>query len=118
MALRSIRSMEWTAECGDGPEVSGLLLRYAAILVMEGVTVPVRVSEIVEAIERLGVRVPERKGKWVSDALRCEQAKGRVRRVGRNRYVGGLSLSDRTRRRAHHALLEARRTGRGNKGLW
>jgi hypothetical protein len=32
--------------------VTGLLLRHAVILVMEGVTVPVSVAEIVDAIDR------------------------------------------------------------------
>ena len=110
--------MAWTTDGNGGPELSGVLLRYAAILVMEGVTAPTTVGEIVEAIERLGVRVPERKGKWVSDALRCEHRKERVRRVGRNRYVGGQPLPDRTRRRARRALVEAQRTGLGNRSLW
>lgn len=70
------------------PEVTGILLRYAVIVVMHGVTRPATVGQIVDAIERLGVEVPERKGKWVSDALRTEHKKGRVIRVGHNRYVG------------------------------
>lgn len=91
------------------PEVSGLLLRYAALVVMDGVTQPTSVAEITEAIERLGVRVPERKGKWVSDALRCEHRKGRIMRVGRNRYVGS-DIPKRTRQRAMRAILELRRS--------
>lgn len=110
--------MAWKSDSTGGPELSGVVLRYAAVLVMEGVTRPTTVGEIVEAIERLGVRIPERKGKWVSDALRCEHKKGRVRRVGRNQYVGGLQLPDRTRRRARRALSEAQRTGLGNRSLW
>ena len=109
---------EWTTTARDGPVLTGLLLRYAAVLVMEGVSRPSTVGEIVAAIERLGVRVPERKGKWVSDALRCEQRKGRVVRVGRNRYIGGRPLPERTRRRARRALAEARRTGLGDRRLW
>ena len=106
--------MTWTpttdnAPTDNAPEVRGLLLRYAAILVLEGVTVPTSVAEIADAIERLGVRVPERKGKWVSDALRCEHRKGRVRRVGRDRYVGGVAIPEWTRRRARRALRDARR---------
>ncbi len=100
------------------PPVTGLLLRYAVILVMEGVTTPVSVADIVRAIERLGVSVPERKGKWVSDALRTEHKKQRVIRIGRDRYVGGLPLSERTRRRATRAIVEARHTGVGNRSLW
>jgi hypothetical protein len=110
--------MTWTIDTDNAPELRGLLLRYAAILVMEGVTRPTSVGEIVEAIERLGVRVPERKGKWVSDALRCEHRKGRVRRVGRDQYIGGTSLPGRTRRRARRALADARRTGIGSRALW
>ena len=108
---------EWTTNPGR-PVLTGLLLRDAAVLVMEGVTRPSTVGEIVEAIEQLGVRVPERKGKWVSDAVRCEQRKDRVIRVGRNRYVGGRPLPDRTRRRARRTLVEARRTGLGDRRLW
>lgn len=110
--------MAWTSDSDGGPELSGVVLRYAVLLVMEGVTRPTTVGEIVEAIERYGVRVPERKGKWVSDALRCELRKGRVVRVGRNRYVGGLPMPDRTRRRAGRAVATARRTGLGNRSLW
>jgi len=109
--------MTWTPEVDAPTELSGVLLRYATILVMEGVDRPTTVGEIVEAIEGFGVAVPERKGKWVSDALRCEQRKGRVRRVGRNQYIGGLALSDRTRRRATRAIITARTTGVGNLGL-
>jgi len=100
------------------PPVTGILLRYAVILVMEGVTTPVSVADIVRAIERLGVNVPERKGKWVSDALRTERKKKRVIRIGRDRYIGGLPLSERTRRRATRAIVEARHTGVGNRSLW
>ena len=110
--------MAWTTDINGGPELSGLLLRYAAVLAMEGVTRPTSVREIVAAIERHGLRVPERKGKWVSDALRTECRKGRVVRVGRDRYVGGMPLPERTRRRARRALGEAQRTGVGNKSLW
>lgn len=101
-----------------GPELSGILLRYAAALVMQEVTRPTSVAEIAEAIERLGVRIPGRKGKTVSDALRWEQRNGRVVRVGRDRYVGGAPMPRSTRSRARKAIADARRTGLGNKGLW
>ena len=92
----------------EQPEVTGLSLRYAALLVMDGVREPTSVQAIALAIERLGVRVPDRKGKWVSDALRCEHRRGRILRVGRDQYVG-TRLAERTRRRAARQILDLRR---------
>ena len=37
--------MEWTSDGSGRPELSGLLLRYGAILVMEGVTRRARQSK-------------------------------------------------------------------------
>lgn len=99
-------------------EVTGILLRYAILLVMDGVTTPASVDDIAGAIQRLGVRAPERQGKWISDALRTEVRKGRVIRTGRDRYVAGVPMPNRTRSRARSAITEARRTGVGNKGRW
>lgn len=98
--------------------VTGILLRYAVLAVMDGVTRPATVGEIADAMERLGVRPPERRGKWVSDALRTEVRKGRIVQVGRNRYVAGLAPSERTRSRIRSALREAARRRIGDKRLW
>ncbi|MDW3219269.1 MAG: hypothetical protein R8F63_11720 [Acidimicrobiales bacterium] len=81
-------------------------------------TTPATVGEIADAMERFGVRPPERRGKWVSDALRTEVRKGRIVQVGRNRYVGGLAPSTRTRSRIRSALREAAHRGIGDKRLW
>jgi hypothetical protein len=110
--------VEGTVEGTGRTEVSGLLLRYAILAVMEGVTRPAGVREIADSIGRFGVRTPSREGKLVSDALRTEVRKGRVMRVGRDLYVGGHPLSERTRSRIQASLREACRTGIGNKGLW
>lgn len=101
-----------------GPELSGILLRYAVALVMQGVTTPTSVAAIADAVEGMGVRVPGRKGKSISDALRWEHRNGRVVRVGRDRYVGGAPMPRSTRSRARKAIADARRTGLGNKSLW
>lgn len=99
-------------------EVTGVLLRYAILLIMEGVTRPATVSDIAASIRRLGVVAPEREGKWISDALRTEHRKGRVVRVGHDQYVGGEPLPERTRSRARSSISQARRIGIGNKGCW
>ncbi|MDW3219871.1 MAG: hypothetical protein R8F63_14750 [Acidimicrobiales bacterium] len=99
--------MNWRTRMPYRPEVTGILLRYALLDVMHGVTQPTSVDEIVHAIERLGVTIPERKGKWVSDALRTEHKKGRIIRVGRNRYVG-TEIPRSTRYRAKRAIRDHR----------
>ncbi|GJM38174.1 MAG: hypothetical protein DHS20C19_15410 [Acidimicrobiales bacterium] len=89
------------------PEVTGILLRYALLDVMHGVAQPASIDEIVRAIEGLGVEIPARKGKWVSDALRTEHKKGRIIRVGRNRYVG-TEIPRSTRYRAKRSIRDHR----------
>lgn len=98
--------------------VTGILLRYAILLVMEGVTTPTGVDEIARSIRRLGVRAPDPQGKRVSDALRTEVRKGRVVRLDRDRYVAGEPLAARTRSRARSSLVEAMRRDRGDKRRW
>jgi hypothetical protein len=49
----------------------------------------VRVPDLVELLERRGVRIPGRPSKVVSDALRAEMRRGRVVRLGRGRYGPG-----------------------------
>jgi hypothetical protein len=47
------------------------------------------VAEIVEALRRLDVDVPGRASKTISDALRWEIRRGRVRRTAQATYVFG-----------------------------
>jgi hypothetical protein len=90
------------------PPLNGILLRYAVLDVMAGTTEPVRIADLVEAVEARGNTIPERKGKHLSDALRTEHRRGRVRRVGRDQYVA-VEIPSSTVRRARRALLDRRR---------
>jgi hypothetical protein len=63
------------------------------------------VSEIASEIEAFGVRFRGRPGKAVSDGLRGQVARGRVRKIGRNQYVAG-SVSTKTLQRTHRMLLD------------
>lgn len=56
------------------------------------------VAELVRTVEGAGFRIPGRSSKTVSDLLRTEVSRGRLRRVGRGRYVVG-SIPGATRRR-------------------
>jgi hypothetical protein len=63
--------------------------RYAATLVLRDAPGPLGLEEIARGLEAMGIEVPERRSKRVSDALRTEQRKGRVVRVGRGVYRTG-----------------------------
>ena len=47
------------------------------------------VGELVRWLDDAGFRAPGRASKVVSDKLRADVARGRLRRVGRGRYVAG-----------------------------
>ena len=65
-------------------------LRYALThLVHERSPAESTVADLVDALNAHGVVLAGRPSKVVSDALRREVAAGRVRRVGRGRYVAG-----------------------------
>ncbi|TSD94431.1 hypothetical protein FOS14_20645 [Skermania sp. ID1734] len=65
--------------------IRGINLRYALTqqLFDEG---PQTVAELVKALEEQGFQFPGRASKAVSDALRWEIRRSRVRRLGRSNY--------------------------------
>lgn len=65
------------------------LLRYRLTLLLQDVRRPMTVSEIVDELRRLGVDVPGRASKTISDALRWEIRKGRARRTAPATYAFG-----------------------------
>ncbi|MBE1546783.1 hypothetical protein GGC64_000791 [Mycobacterium sp. OAS707] len=66
----------------------GIDLRYALTmyLLQHG---PTTVDELLEALEWQGFDFPGRASKQVSDALRWERGRGRVRRIARGLYGPG-----------------------------
>src|ERR1700728_1946185 len=68
--------------------LKGIELRY--LLAMQlAVHGPATVTEMIAALDRHGFCVCGRPSKAVSDALRWEVGRGRVRRLGRARYGPG-----------------------------
>jgi hypothetical protein len=65
------------------------MLRSMLVLALRRHGGPMRVSDLVDALARQGVAPPGRPGKAVSDALRWEVRRGRVRQMGRSTYVIG-----------------------------
>jgi hypothetical protein len=68
--------------------LQGIELRYALTmyLLQHG---PTTVDELIKALEWQGFEIRERASKQVSDALRWERRRGRVRRLGRGLYGPG-----------------------------
>ncbi len=72
----------------SGRFVKGIELRY--LLTMELFdTGPSTVRQLIAALHRRGFRIPGRASKTISDALRWEERRDRVRRIGRARYRAG-----------------------------
>ncbi|AGB22717.1 hypothetical protein Mycsm_02376 [Mycobacterium sp. JS623] len=69
-------------------ELKGIDLRYALTmyLLQHG---PTTVKELIEALEWQGFTIGGRASKEVSDALRWERRRGRVRRLARGPYGSG-----------------------------
>jgi hypothetical protein len=69
-------------------QLQGIELRYALTmyLLQHG---PTTVKELIEAMEWQGFAIGGRASKQVSDALRWERRRGRVRRLGRGLYGPG-----------------------------
>ncbi|HEX2401909.1 MAG TPA: hypothetical protein VHJ79_18290 [Mycobacterium sp.] len=68
--------------------LQGIELRYALTmyLLQHG---PTTVDELIKALEWQGFEIRERASKQVSDALRWERRRGRVRRLARGLYAPG-----------------------------
>jgi hypothetical protein len=90
--------------------LGGIELRYVLTmqLLHEG---PATVAEMIEALRRQGFCFRGRPSKAVSDALRWEMGRGRVRRLGRGRY-GPSSIPRGTEYRIHQRVLALRAAAR------
>lgn len=96
-----------------GHQLQGLELRYALTLYLlqHG---PTSVDELIKAIRWQGFDISGRASKQVSDALRWERRRGRVRRLARGLY--GPGYVPRTTEYRIHARVLALRTAA--KPLW
>jgi hypothetical protein len=94
-------------------QLQGIELRYALTmyLLQHG---PTTVSELIEAMEWQGFDIVGRASKQVSDALRWERRRGRVRRIARGLYGPG-HVPRATEYRIHQRVLELRAAA---KPLW
>ena len=86
--------------------VRGIELRYLLTehLFLQG---PATITELVQALASQGFEVGGRPSKSVSDALRWEVSRGRVRRLGRARYGPGW-MPRATEYRIHQRVLALR----------
>ncbi len=93
----------------DLPEVRGLALRYAVLLVLARSRQTLRIGEIVDELAELGVRPggTQPAHKVVADAMRWELRRYRVLRIKRGSYRLCRTLSASTRRRATASLRSA-----------
>ena len=84
----------------------GIELRYALTLYpfQHG---PTTIPDLIDALEYQGFDVPGRASKAISDALRWEIGRGRVRRLRRGLYGPG-SLPRATEHRVHSRVLALR----------
>jgi hypothetical protein len=94
-------------------ELQGIELRYALTmyLLQHG---PTTVGELIEAMEWQGFAIGGRASKQVSDALRWERRRGRVRRLERGLYGPG-HVPRATEYRIHQRVLTLRAAA---KPLW
>jgi hypothetical protein len=69
--------------------ISGLDVRYVACVCLLDARSPMTLKQLIAGIEMMGFVVAGRPSKTVSDALRWEVRRGRIRRVGRALYAPG-----------------------------
>jgi hypothetical protein len=86
--------------------LKGIELRYVLTMHLSQHG-PATISEMIDALDRHGFCVRDRASKAVSDALRWEIGRGRVRRLGRGRY-GPASIPRSTEYRIHQRVLSLR----------
>jgi hypothetical protein len=67
----------------------GLELRYALCVTLLDARTSLTIPELIERLETRGFVLRGRQSKTVSDALRWEVRRDRVRRVGRGSYASG-----------------------------
>lgn len=96
-------------------------LRYALtmFLFQHG---PTTVAALIDALDYQGFEIPGRASKAVSDALRPDLSRGRVRRLGRGLYGPG-EMPRATEYRIHMRVLALREqaaalTARDNEAFW
>jgi hypothetical protein len=87
-------------------QLHGIELRYALTmyLIQHG---PTTVKQLVDAMEWQGFTVEGRASKQVSDALRWERRRGRVRRLARGQYGPGY-VPRGTEHRIHTRVMTMR----------
>lgn len=91
--------------------LSGTNLRYALTLYLQ-LHGPATISTLLAGIEHWGFRVNGRPSKVVSDALRWEVERDRVRRLARSRYGPG-QMPRGTEHRIHQRVLALRAEANG-----
>jgi hypothetical protein len=77
--------------------ITGRRLRYQLTLVLHAVDHPMTVEQLIGAMDALHHPISGRASKTVSDALRWEVRRGRVRRAGRSTYRAGATIPRTTR---------------------
>jgi hypothetical protein len=94
-------------------QLKGIELRYALTmyLLQHG---PTTVDELIKALEWQGFEIGGRASKHVSDALRWERRRGRVRRLARGLYAPGY-VPRGTEYRIYNRVMELRAAA---KPLW
>jgi hypothetical protein len=94
-------------------QLKGIELRYALTmyLLQHG---PTTVDELIKALEWQGFDIGGRASKQVSDALRWERRRGRVRRLARGLYGPGF-VPRGTEYRIYHRVMALRAAA---KPLW
>ncbi|WP_082968462.1 hypothetical protein [Mycobacterium scrofulaceum] len=90
--------------------LQGIELRYVLTMHLAH-NGPATLSEMIEALTAQGFCVSGRASKVISDALRWEMARERVRRVGRGRYAP-RSIPRSTEHRIHQRVLSLREAAR------
>lgn len=78
-----------TASHASPTTFRGVELRYLLTLAILDYGSPITVRELCLELERRNVSTPGRMSKDISDALRWEMDRARVRRTGRSTYVAG-----------------------------
>jgi hypothetical protein len=86
--------------------LNGIELRYALTMHLAH-NGPASIPELVDALEAQGFVIAGRASKVISDALRWEMGRERVRRLGRGRY-GPRYIPRGTEHRMHQRVLALR----------
>ena len=92
------------------PHIRGLDLRSLLVLILLRQGRPMVVAELVAGVTASGFALAGRPGKAVSDALRWEMGRGRVRREGRAKYGPGY-VAKSTRHRMRSRVAQTRNRG-------